>query len=193
MYYENVFMVKIKEIFGKFLLKILGWKMIGELPVENKFVAVVAPHTSIADMLIGKVYNWATNMQPTIMVKKEFFFFPLNYILKWWGSVPVDRQSPGGVIRQIANYFEQKEHMALVITPEGTRAANPNWKTGFYRIAKEAGVPIYLIFGDFKKKEVGYLGKVEITGDMEADIKAIKRKYIGISGYHPERFDLGNI
>lgn len=186
-------MVKIKEIFGKFLLKILGWKMVGEVPTEKKFVALVAPHTSIADMLIGKVYNWATNMQPTIMVKKEFFFFPLNYILKWWGSVPVDRQSPTGVIRQIANYFAQKEKMVLVITPEGTRAANPNWKTGFYRIAKEAQVPIYLMVGDFKKKEVGYLGKFETTGDMEADIKAIKRRYIGVSGYHPEKFDLGDI
>lgn len=167
--------------------------MVGEVPTEEKYVAVVAPHTSFMDMIIGKFYNWAIGMKPNIMVKKEFFFFPMNILIKSWGGIPVDRKNAVNIVDQMSEYFKKKKKLILVITPEGTRSLNTEWKTGFYRIAEKAEVPIYMIFGDFKKKTVGFLGKFEPTGNMEEDIKKIKRNFVGITGYHENKFSVGDI
>jgi 1-acyl-sn-glycerol-3-phosphate acyltransferase len=183
----------LKKIYGKSVLKIFGWKTIGEIPTEAKYVAVVAPHTSFMDMIVGKFYTWSIGMRPSIMVKKEFFFFPMGLLLKSWGGIPVDRKNAQNFVDQMAERFKNRNKLILVITPEGTRSLNTEWKTGFYRIAEKAEVPIYMIFGDFKKKTVGFLGKFEPTGNMEEDIKAIKRNFIGITGYHASKFSVGDV
>jgi 1-acyl-sn-glycerol-3-phosphate acyltransferase len=186
-------MVAIKKVFGRFMLWILGWKIKGELPTDPKYVAVIAPHTSIADILIGKLYNYAVGQKIKLMIKKEFFWFPLNLILRWWGGFPVNRKHPKGLINQVVDEFNNNNKMILGITPEGTRALRSEWKTGFYRISQEANVPIFLMFGDFKEKTVGFLGKFEKTGNMEQDIIEIKKRYVGITGYHPQKFTVGEI
>jgi 1-acyl-sn-glycerol-3-phosphate acyltransferase len=179
-----------KKALARFILNLFGWKIKGEIPDEKKYVLAVAPHTSAIDMVLGKLHTWAKGYRPRIIVKKEFFYFPMRYILRAWGAVPIDRSKPKNLVEQIADEFEENEEFILVITPEGTRQANPNWKTGFYRIAVKANVPIYMIYADFKKKEIGYLGRFEPTGDMEKDIREIKEHYRGITAYHPERFDI---
>ena len=182
-----------KKIYGKSVLKILGWKTVGEIPTDEKYIAVVAPHTSILDMLIGTIYNWSMGVKPNIMIKKEFFFFPLGMLLRSWGGIPIDRQNAVNYVDQMADFFKTRDRMILFITPEGTRALATEWKTGFYRIAEKADVPIYMIFGDFKKKTVGFLGKFETTGNMEEDMKSIKRNFVGISGYHKHKFTVGDV
>ena len=179
-----------KKVFAKFILKIFGWKIKGSLPDEKKYVLAVAPHTSALDMIMGKLHNWAEGLKPHIIVKKEFFYFPVKYFLKAWGAVPIDRSKPQNLVEQIAEEFDKNEEFVLVITPEGTRKANPHWKTGFYRIAVKAQVPIYMIYGDFKKKEIGFLGRFDPTGDMEKDIREIKEHFRSINAYRPERFVL---
>jgi 1-acyl-sn-glycerol-3-phosphate acyltransferase len=179
-----------KKALARFILKLFGWKIKGEIPKEKKYVLAVAPHTSALDMILGKLHTWAKGYQPRIIVKKEFFYFPVGYILRAWGAVPIDRQNPKNLVEQIADEFDKNDEFILVITPEGTRKANPNWKTGFYRIAQSANVPIYMIYADFKKKEIGYLGRFEPTGNMEEDIRGIKEHYRGITAYHPERFEI---
>ncbi len=127
-------------------------------------------------------------MKPKIMVKKEFFFFPVGPLIKFWGAIPIDRSYPGGIVAQIADAFNKNERMILAITPEGTRKANPDWKTGFYRIAKEAHVPMYISFIDFKSKRAGFFGEFPPTDDQDADIKAIKEMYRGMEGLKKGRF-----
>ena len=181
-------MASFKKFIGKSFFKIVGWKFVGEVPDVPKYVCVLAPHTSIWDMVWGKMYNWATGMEPKIMVKKEFFFFPMGWLIKRWGAIPINRQYPGGIVKQIADEFRKADKMILAITPEGTRAPNPNWKTGFYRIAVEANVPIYLTFSDFKSKSAGFIGEFKPTGDIEKDMKAIKEHYRGMEGLHKGKF-----
>ncbi|MEA2043061.1 MAG: 1-acyl-sn-glycerol-3-phosphate acyltransferase [Bacteroidota bacterium] len=177
-----------KKTLGKLILKLLGWTMDYDIPKVKKYVLVVAPHTSAWDMIIGKLYNWALEFNSSIIVKKEFFYFPVGIILRKWGAVGIDRQNPKNIVQQIVDEFGRRKEMILTITPEGTRRANPNWKTGFYRIATTAKVPIYLIYGDFKRKHVGWLGEFIPTGDMDKDIEAIKQKYKNITAYRPEWF-----
>jgi len=182
-----------KKKIGQFILWLLGWKIVGDVPNARKYVGVIAPHTSLIDMFLGKFYNWVVGMEPKIIIKKEFFFFPLNLILKLWGGVPIDRSNPKGVVQQVVDMIDESDDFVLGISPEGTRSANSKWKTGFYRIAVGANVPIYLLAIDFKKKEVGILGEYKLTGNQEEDIKGIKRKYANIGAYHPDKFDLGDI
>lgn len=88
----------------------------------------------------------------------------------------------------LAELFRQKRHLHLAITPEGTRKRNPDWKLGFYYIAKKAGVPILIVALDYKVKEVKILDLFTPTSDEAADITAIKNKYRGITGLHPDKF-----
>ena len=180
----------IRKFIGKLLLKIGGWKMVGDVPKDDKYVCIIAPHTSFRDIFVGKLYNWANNMKPVIMVKKEFFFFPISCIIKRWGAIPVDRKKTKNIVEQMADYFRQKDKMLLAITPEGTRSLVKEWKTGFYRIAEAAKVPIYLSFIDFKTKTVGFLERATVTGNMKSDIDMIKQKYQGMVGFIPSKFSV---
>jgi len=182
-------MASFKRFIGKSFFKIVGWEIVGDIPDVNKYVMVIAPHTSLVDMIFGKMYNWVIDMHPTIMVKQEFFFFPVGPIIKMWGAIPINRKYPGGIIAQMADRFKDSEKLILSITPEGTRSPNPDWKTGFYRIAEAADVPIYLTLIDFKSKTLGFLGgEQKKTGDMKADINAIKEQYRGMEGLKKGKF-----
>lgn len=181
-------MAGFSRFIGRTFFKMIGWKIVGEVPKPKKYVICLAPHTSIWDMIWGKMYNWALDMRPKIMVKKEFFFFPVGPIIKFWGAIPVDRNYPGGVVKQLADRYDKSDNLIVCITPEGTRKANPNWKTGFYRIAKEAGVPIFLALIDFNKKEVGFMGEFKISDNMESDLEEIKQRYKGMRGIYKEKF-----
>ena len=183
-------MKKLKSLFGNFCLKVIGWKIVGEIPSDDKYVAVIAPHTSFIDMIIGKFYNWAIGMEPKIMVKKEFFWFPMSLIIKSWGGIPVDRKKAGTLVEQMTELFSKRKKMVLAIAPEGTRSLTSEWKTGFHRIAKQADVPVYLFFVNFKNKTLGSLGKFIPSNEMEADIIEIKSKYKDIEGFHKEKFTI---
>lgn len=181
-------MASFKKFIGKSFFKIFKWEIVGEIPDVDKYVMVIAPHTSLIDMIFGKMYNWVIDMTATIMVKQEFFFFPVGSIIKMWGGIPINRKYPGGIIAQMAEELEKSEKMILSLTPEGTRSPNPDWKTGFYRIAVAANVPIFLTFIDFKSKTLGFLGEHKKTGDMKVDIEAIKERYRGMEGLKKGKF-----
>ncbi len=171
-----------------FILWLIGWKTIGGAPNEKKYVTIIAPHTSNIDFFMGKLANWAMGVKPKVIVKKEAFNFFTSPFIKMWGGIPVDRSKTGGVVAEVVRLFKEKDEFILGITPEGTRKRNPNWKTGFYRIARAADVPISLAYIDFGKKELS-MGKMFYpTGDMEKDIYEIKQYYKDKVGYHPEKF-----
>lgn len=176
------------KFFARALLRIMGWKLI--LPPDNpkKSVICVAPHTSNADFFIGKLYYMSIGRSASFMMKKELFFFPLGYLLKAMGGVPIDRSRKGEIVNTMVKHFARKECFSVAITPEGTRKPVEVWKTGFYRIALQAGVPIQLAMIDFSKKEAGIFSTFYPTGDEEADIKYIRSFYCSEQAKYPENF-----
>ena len=184
--------MKFKQAFGKLMLKLTGFKIIGDIPTDPKYVLVIAPHTSIADMFMGKFYNWTIGMKPKVMVAKKFFFFPVGSIIRTWGAVPIDRSKGKTVVEQMVKFFNENENFILGITPEGTRKRTVNWKSGFHRIATAAKVPVYMSVIDFKTKTLGVFGKFETTNDVKEDIKALKKLYRDAEGYHKEKFTTDN-
>lgn len=180
------------RILSKWFLKLGGWTIRGVIPPgSKKAVIIAAPHTSMWDFVIGRLAYGAIGVKVKFLIKKEIFFFPVGPILKWLGGIPVDRSKNQRLVEQAVSWFDKSESLFVVITPEGTRKPNPNWKRGFYYIARRADLPVALGYIDYAKKEGG-IGKVmNLSGDMKKDMEEIKRFYQNVTPRHPEKFVTG--
>lgn len=181
-------MKKIKKWLATLIFKGLGWRTEGEIHKNlKKYVIIAAPHTSNWDFIFGRLYFYMYEIPLKFLIKKELFFFPLGPILKWLGGIPVDRSKKTDLTSQLVKEFEKHDELALLITPEGTRKYNPNWKKGFYYIAKAAGVPIILGYIDYEKK-IGGIGPVYYPkDDPDREIEQIRKFYFDKKGKHPEQ------
>jgi 1-acyl-sn-glycerol-3-phosphate acyltransferase len=170
---------------AKFWFRVAGWRVVGQLPDLPKMVIVGAPHTSNWDFMLflGLVFTLREDVR--YMGKAELFRSPLGGFFRWCGGYPVDRKNPQGLVEQMVKAFEDNEKFQLVITPEGTRHKVRSWKTGFYRIAKGAGVPIVLAYVDGARKTVGIGPTMILTNEMDKDIKSIQSFYAGYVGVNP--------
>jgi len=176
----------------RFLLRLLGWKAINGVMPHNKAIIIGVPHTSAWDFIISYLYYTSVGGVANIVIKKEFFFWPVGYFLRKAGAIPIDRSKGASVAKQIIAVMNKRERMHLAITPEGTREKTTRWKAGFHTIARATGAVVYLGFFDFGKKEIGWLETLELTDDPKEDIKRMKAYYRtrGLVGKHPEKFTL---
>lgn len=166
--------------------KILGWRIIGNKPTANKFVMVVAPHTSNWDFMVGVWARSTLRMKAWYVAKKELFIWPFGYLFRALGGFPIDRKKSTHLVDQIVDLFNSREYFNLTITPEGTRSYNDNWKTGFYHIAQKAGVPIQLVGFDYERRIVQIAEPFTPSGNLEADIREMKNWFKQFKGKVPE-------
>ena len=179
------------KTFSKYILRIFGWSInASAVDFPDKCVICVAPHTSNWDMPIGFFTYKSMGKKASFLMKKDWFFFPLNFPFKAMGGIPVNRSKSMSLTEQIANVFKSKKQFHLAITPEGTRKANAEWKMGFYYIALAAEVPIMIASLNYGKKEIIFHDLFIPTGDAEKDLQIIKKYYVGAEAKHPENFIL---
>ena len=147
-----------KKLIGKFMLWILGWKVVLQGHVDNldRCVLVVAPHTANDEYLLGNFSYWALGKKLKIIIKDQHTKALYGFLVKGLGGIGIDRSQKNDLVNFVANEFK-KDDFSLVITPEGTRSWVPKWRKGFYHMALSAKVPIVLAAGDFKRKII-YLG-----------------------------------
>ena len=172
-------------------LRLNGWKVEGSLPVEaRKCVLIAAPHTSNWDLPYTLMVAFVLNLNIYWMGKHSLFAFPFGPVMRWLGGIAVDRSRSTNLVSASAMALKAADGpVQLVVPPEGTRGRTTHWKTGFYYIALEAGVPIVLAYMDYARKVSG-LGPVFVpTGDVDADMAEIKRFYAGIKGRRPQHFE----
>ena len=175
------------------LMRLFGWRMEGELPDIPKFVLIAAPHTSNWDLPVMLCLAFAFRTRLFWMGKDTLFRRPFDAIMKWLGGIPIDRSKAHNVVEQSAEHFRKADSLVIVVPPEGTRQKVRYWKTGFYRIAERANVPIVLGFLDYRRK-VGGLGPVVVpTGDIEADMETIRAFYANISGKYSDQSDQAEV
>lgn len=175
--------------FSRLMLRLMGWKAMDPPVPEKKCIILGVPHTSILDYPVSYFYYNSVGGKCNIMVKKEFFFWPVGAVLKRLGAVPVDRERGRDVLRQTIEEFKKREYLQLALAPEGTRAPVKKWKSGYHRMAMELGIPVYMGYFDWKTKRVGRGEKIELTGDAHADLVRIQQHYkkMGVVGRHPEK------
>lgn len=169
------------------ILRLRGWRFVGEQPPFAKFVAVGAPHTSNWDFMLFLAVVSHFHIPARAIGKASLVRWPFGNLMRRLGIIPVDRDSGQGLVEQMVGEFGRSERMALVVAPEGTRGASEHWRSGFYRIAVAAGVPIVMSFIDAEKREAGIGPTLHPTGDISADMDQLRAFYSGIRGRHPER------
>ena len=172
---------------GRAVLRLMGWRLTGAFPDVPRFVMIGAPHTSSWDGVVSFAAALAIGLEVHVFAKRELFRPPQGWLLAALGGLPVDRAAPGGTVAQAVDLFRSRERLVLGISPEGTRRKVDAWKTGFYRIAVGAGVPVVALAFDWGRKEIGPVGAVVPTGDLDADLAALRALYAGVEGKHPER------
>lgn len=174
--------------FFNWAFKAWGWKVEGAPPKINKYVIVVAPHTSNMDFFVGLCVKYMyPYFRPSFMAKNSLFKIPLvGWFLKSIGGHPVDRTKKNSLVDQVVEVFNQKDYFIMTITPEGTRSYVPKWKTGFYYVALKAKVPIVLAGFDYEHKMVRLTEVIEPTGDVEQDFEKMLSYFRKIKGKHPE-------
>jgi 1-acyl-sn-glycerol-3-phosphate acyltransferase len=172
-------------------LRLNGWQVEGSLPAEaRKCVLIAAPHTSNWDLPYTLMVAFVLNLNIYWMGKHSLFAFPFGPVMRWLGGIAVDRSRSTNLVSASAMALKAADGpVQLVVPPEGTRGRTTHWKTGFYYIALEAGVPIVLAYMDYARKVSG-LGPVFVpTGDVDADMAEIKRFYAGVKGRRPQHFE----
>ena len=168
---------------------LFGWKILGEIRLINKCVIIVAPHTHWLDFFVALPVRRILNLEINFIGKKELFFFPLKYFLKYLGGSPVNRNSKSKTVDLIADKFNDKKIYRLALSPEGTRQKVDKWKTGFYYIAQKSNVPIVIVGINYKKKEIGIIDKLFPTNNIENDMKRIQEQLTNISGKIEKNFN----
>jgi 1-acyl-sn-glycerol-3-phosphate acyltransferase len=169
-------------------MRLTGWRIEGNLPNLRKYLIIVAPHTSNWDFFYGFLAYLALRLDATWLAKHTIFQTPLGPIARRFGGSPIDRSQAGNVVQAHIREFAKRDHMALVITPEGTRKKVPEWKRGFYFIALGAGVPIVPVALDFFKKRILIGDVFAPTGDYAVDLPRIKSFYNSEMARNPAQF-----
>jgi 1-acyl-sn-glycerol-3-phosphate acyltransferase len=167
------------------LLRLAGWRVVLSQPVPPRCVVVFYPHTSNWDFAVGIAAKWAMGIEFHWIGKHTLFATPLARWFVRWGGIPVNRSDPAGLVEELTDRFAASERFALVITPEGTRSRTGHWKSGFYRLALAAQVPIGLAFIDRPSRRIGIGAWLAPSGDAAADLAAMRAFYADKRGWTP--------
>lgn len=175
----------VSRALGLALLALGGWRIEGEFPDRPKMVAIVAPHTSNWDFIVGISAVYALGLRVQFLGKHTLFRPPLGWLMRWMGGIPVNRQAPQGFVPQAVKAIGDADAILLAITPAGTRSSSKPWKSGFYHIAHAARVPILPVAFDGARRTIRLFAPVETTGDYGRDLPQLLALYNGIRGVKP--------
>jgi 1-acyl-sn-glycerol-3-phosphate acyltransferase len=170
---------------GRGLLALGGWRVEGGFPDRAKMVAIVAPHTSNWDFIVGISAVWALGLRVRFLAKHTLFRPPLGWLMRWSGGIPVNREAPQGFVPQAVEAIGKADAIFLAITPSGTRSSSKPWKSGFYHIAHAARVPILPVAFDGEHRTIRLLAPFETSGDYAREIPQLRALYDGIRGLKP--------
>jgi 1-acyl-sn-glycerol-3-phosphate acyltransferase len=171
---------------------LIGWRVEAVLPDLPKYVIILAPHTSNLDGFVSFTGEAILTcgfhtIKISWLGKHTLFRGPFGYLMRWLGGIAVDRRARHAFVDQAVQAFNEREHITLGITPEGMRNKSRYWKTGFYYIALGAQAPIVLAYVDYKRKVLGTGPLIRPSGDIQADMAAIRAFYETITARHPEK------
>ena len=168
------------------ILRLIGWHARGEELPHQRFVLIGAPHTSNWDFPLMLLVVLKLRLRVFWMGKHTLFPFGLGWFMKWLGGIPINRSASHNVVKQTVEQYQLYDQLVVLIPPEGTRSKVNSWKTGFYHIANNAGVPILLGYVDAENKEAGIADFFDPTGDIDNDMLSIRAFYANKKGLNAD-------
>ena len=179
---------KLLQHVGRLGMWAVGWRLAGQFPDRAKFVIVVAPHTSNWDFPILLLAKWALMLDPGWMGKDAIFRGPLGVFMRSVGGIPVARGTTHNVVDRLVQEFQNRPRMVLALAPEGTRKHVAEWKSGFWHIARGAGVPVVCVALDYGRRTIRLGPEFETSDENStAGIARIRAAYAGVIGRHPDQ------
>ncbi|MFI5312020.1 MAG: lysophospholipid acyltransferase family protein [Gemmatimonadales bacterium] len=169
-------------------MRLSGWRFEGEMPNLPQFVVIVAPHTSNWDFAVGVMAMFALGIRGTFLGKHSLFRWPLGAMMRWLGGVPVDRSASHNVVEQTTDYFRHRPQIVLALSPEGTRRKLPEWRTGFWYVAKGASVPIVPMAFDYSRRMFRIYPPVVTSESRERDFEQLHALFDAKMARHPDRY-----
>jgi 1-acyl-sn-glycerol-3-phosphate acyltransferase len=178
----------LKKTVARLVLRARGWEPEGHRPASAKYVLIAAPHTSNWDLFYLLALAAVFDVQVRWMGKHTLFRGPMGWALRALGGMPIRRQRNENVVQAMARAFDAHDALALAVPAEGTRSYVPHWKSGFYHIARIAGVPIVMGYLDFARKRGGFGPELIPTGQISEDMDEVRAFYADKAGKYPECF-----
>lgn len=175
----------IRRALARAALKVTRWRTVGEVPRSG--ILVGAPHSSNWDWVATLTLLWSAGVRPRVLVKQELYRGPLAWLFRATGGIPVDRKHPGRLVDNLAEQAKADESFLIVLAAEGTRSKGTHWKSGFYRLAQQTGLPVSLGFIDGPSRTLGFGPTLHVTGDVRADMDRVRAFYADKHGIHPEK------
>jgi 1-acyl-sn-glycerol-3-phosphate acyltransferase len=174
--------------FYQYWLKKNGWTVKGDFrPLPDKFIIIVAPHTANMDFIIGIMARSVLGLQSTkFLGKSQLFKWPYGFIFRALGGQPVVRTRDNNLVDEVTEMFNSHKKFSIALAPEGTRSKVKRLKTGFYHIARKAGIPIYPVGFDFKTKTIVIRDPIHPTDNIKDDFTLLFDFYADIKGKYPE-------
>ncbi|MCC6246986.1 MAG: lysophospholipid acyltransferase family protein [Rubrivivax sp.] len=178
----------IKRSIGRAVLRMSGWALEGPLPSARRYVLIAAPHTSNWDFVFMIAMSWVTGVRLAWMGKASLFVFPFGALMRAMGGIPIRRDRRASLVEQCTERFAAEADLVLAVPAEGTRRRERTWRSGFYHIARRAGVPVVLGYLDYARRRGGLGPEVWPSGDVRADMDRVRAFYADKVGRHPGRF-----
>ena len=194
--------IRDKTIFDGFLVKsflkmlylawfkISGWKTI-QNPPEGAGITIAAPHTSNWDIVYALGAAIIFDIKIYFSIKESWCRIPvIGPIMLWMGGIPINRSAGAkGQVTLIKEFVDKHrdQRIFFLFTPEGTRGGVKQWKTGFYHVAKDCNLPIFLAKVDYRTKESGVFHSFDLCDDKDADIANLQESYKSVCGRFPEQ------
>ncbi len=171
---------------GRLWLRLFGWKIQGETPSYRKFVLIAAPHTSNWDLPFMLAAAYAMGVRISWLANHPMFVPPWGWLMRKLGGIPVDRRAHQSLVTRMAEKFKGSDYFVLAVPPEGSRSKVAFWKSGFYHIASQSGVPIGLGYLDYDRKLCGIGMFIMPSGNVNKDMNNIRAFYRSIRGKYPD-------
>lgn len=168
-------------------LRLRGWRLSGEPPDLRKYLVVFSPHTCNWELVLGLLAAVGFGLRISWLGKHTIFRWPIAGLLRHLGGIPVRRNHHEGLVGQVVAAYAAVDSLIVGMTPEGTRSLAPYWRSGFYRMALGAGVPIVLASIDRPTRRITLGPVLKLTGDPHRDMEAIRTFYANVQGIHPEK------
>ncbi|WP_076464042.1 1-acyl-sn-glycerol-3-phosphate acyltransferase [Actinomyces mediterranea] len=179
--------MRIRRLIAQTYLRFSRWTFVSE-PLADKTMVIGAPHTSNWDGVFMALSFWSIERPFTFLVKDSVINVPVfGSFIKWVGGFGVDRTKSNGIVGQVVDAVKDSDSFTIVLTPKGTRSPREYWKSGFYRIALGADLPVQLGFVDAKTRTFGWGPSIRLTDDIAADMDKIRQFYADKEGVNAEK------
>jgi 1-acyl-sn-glycerol-3-phosphate acyltransferase len=166
--------------------RFMGWTMVGRVPDEPKLVVVAYPHTSNWDFFVYLAIVGHFGLNVSFLAKESLFVGPFGWLLHRLGAIPVSHDA-SLIVATLVDSFETSDSLVLALAPEGTRSVGSAWRSGFWRIADAAGVPVLMGFVDRETKRMGFGPAIAVDGDPQAWMDQARTFYEDKRGLKPDK------